>query len=956
MSWTADPQALEQLRQIFRGTLSTNNQERRLANDALQQAKLQPEIENYLFDLLVLDNTAKSDIRAAAGINLKNSILKRDGGNNTNAVVNRQYLLDNILKGLTSNDNMVRNITGNVITSLFSIYGIEGWPTILPNLLELASIQTNHGSTHHQEAAMGALSKICEDSYLELDKEYRGERPLNFLIEQFLKLLENPNMNERIKAQAIHCINQFIPLKTQSFLVVIDVYLMRLFELATTLNDQVKKNICTSFLLILESRPDKLKPHLDGVINYCLHLMQQDSNNEEVSLAACEFLLALCTSTTTDQDKEIFINKLKLILPILLEKMVYSDEEIFLMEIADSKDDADIADKDEDIKPQNAKGKDARTSNGTTTNNNNTTTTTTLNGGISSARGSDDSDDSDDDDEDEDDDDLDIDQWSLRKCSAATLDVLSENFPGEVLLVTLPILQEKIVSPNWPVREAAILAFGAISSSCIELSRDKLPTLVPFLVDRLHDAEPRVRQITCWTLSRYASWVSEEAHEGGEYANYFQPTFQSIVSCALDKKKVVQEAACSALSSFIEESDSSLIEFYLEPLLQHFAKCFQTYQRKNLIILYDCVQTFVEKMGYDNLSAKPEYINTLLPPLLNKWEILNDNDTGLWPLLECMASIAATLRELFAPFAIPVYERAMKILSDCIQLDQQCHTDPSIEAPEKDFMVTSLDLIDGLIQGFEHHSVDLIQQQQPTSNLMELLIICLEDYNADVRQSAYALLGDLSIFVLDPIVKPYLHSIFLGIGNEINNRTYSTYPVYNNAIWALGEIIMRIPFQEVESYMSNLIDLLIPVLNSSDIQSTVLENAAICLGRMGLNGGAKILAPRLSEFIVNWCSQFIYLVDNSEKETGFTGMLNIISMNPDQGFGGLSNTQQGKKNFARLLSCIGNYNEPGQELQHLFMDLIQNYKVLLGDDGWRNQVLSHVDPEIRNKLQLIYGA
>ena len=62
-------------------------------------------------------------------------------------------------------------------------------------------------------------------------------------------------------------------------------------------------------------------------------------------------------------------------------------------------------------------------------------------------------------------------------------------------------------------------------------------------------------------------------------------------------RKIVQEAACSALSSFIEESDASLIEFYLEPLLHHFAKCFQVYQRKNLVILYDCVQTFVEKWG-----------------------------------------------------------------------------------------------------------------------------------------------------------------------------------------------------------------------------------------------------------------------------------------------------------------------------------------------------------------------
>ncbi|RLV90376.1 Importin subunit beta-2 [Spathaspora sp. JA1] len=938
--WTADPQALEQLIHIFRGSLSINNQERKLANDALELAKQEPEFENYLFELLVKDSSSvKSDIRAAAGINLKNSILKKSSSNN-----NRQYLLDNILTGLTCQDSMVRNITGNVITSLFSIYGLQGWPSILPNLLTLA--KSSSGSTFiPQEAAMSALSKICEDSFSQLDVEFQGERPLNFLLASFLELLSHPS--DKIKSNSIHCINQFIPLNTQSFLVILDSYLTKLFELAQDgSSHEVRKNICSSFLLILESRPDKLMPHLDGVINYCLHLMQEESN-EEVSLEACEFILAL--STASEQDKELFKPKLSLILPILLDKMVYSQEEIFLMEIADTRDNADVADKDEDIKPQTAKGKDARTSNNSNNNNSNGTSTP-VNGNKNSDFDSDFEDG-----DDEDDEESEIDQWSLRKCSAATLDVLSENFPGEVLLVTLPILQEKIISPEWPVREAAILAFGAISTSCIELARDKLPTLVPFLVDRLQDDQPRVRQITCWTLSRYVSWVSEEAHEGGEYANYFQPTFQSIVSCALDKKKVVQEAACSALSSFIEESDSSLIEYYLEPLLNHFAKCFETYQRKNLIILYDCIQTFVEKMGYDNLRAKPEYLNTLLPPLLRKWEILDDNDTGLWPLLECMASIAATLRELFAPFAVPVYERAINILSNCIQLDQQCHTDPSIEAPEKDFMVTSLDLIDGLIQGFEQHSVDLIQQKQPF--LMELLLVCFEDFNADVRQSAYALLGDLAIFVLDPIVKPYLHSIFVSIGNEINNRSYSSFPVYNNAIWALGEIMMRVPFEDVKSYLNNLLDLLIPVLNSGgDTQPTVLENAAICLGRMGLTqGGASIIAPKLSEFIVSWCSHFLYLVDNNEKETGFQGMINIIGQNPDQGFGGLNN-QQGKKNLAIFITCIGNYQTPPQDLQHLFTELISNYRVVLGEEVWKSQVMIHIDSEVRNHLQVIYGA
>lgn len=208
--------------------------------------------------------------------------------------------------------------------------------------------------------------------------------------------------------------------------------------------------------------------------------------------------------------------------------MVYSEEEMFLMEVADNNDDADVADKDEDIKPTNVKSKEARRING----NANGDVSNIENGGENGAGGEDDNDDDgdDDDDDDEEDDDDDMGEWSLRKCSAATLDVLSESLPQEVLILALPILQEKIMSTQWPIREAAILAFGAMSNSFINLASNKLPELVPFLVDRLQDEQPRVRQITCWTLSRYAAWVGLEAHEGGEYATFF-PTYVSINCC-----------------------------------------------------------------------------------------------------------------------------------------------------------------------------------------------------------------------------------------------------------------------------------------------------------------------------------------------------------------------------------------------------------------------------------------
>lgn len=916
--WTPDINAVDQLKHIIKGTLSRNNQERNLANEALVQAKQNPEIENYLFYILINDESTTSDVRSSAGIMLKNSILRHKQSD-------RQYILDNIVNGLMSKESSVKNITGNVITSLFSIYGLEKWPQALSNLMELIN-SSNDATFKIQEAAMSAMTKICEDSYFKLDCEFNGERPLEFLLDNFIKLLNHSS--GKIRSLAIECIDYFIPAKSQSIIVCLDVFLSKIFELSADTNDDVKKNICKSFQYILDARGDKLLPHLDGVINYCLHLM--NDQNEDVALEACEFLLALSTSNEAETNLNIFKSNLSNILPVLLTKMVYSEEEIFFMSLVDDKDDTDVADSQQDIKPSNAKSKSAHKAASK----------------AERAQRSVDSDDESDFDED-DEDDMELDQWSIRKCSAATLDILSLALPEDVLHVVLPLLQQNIVSDQWPVREAAILAFGAISKSCIELSRDKLPTLVPFLVDRLKDDEPRVRQITCWTISRYSSWVAEEAHEGGQYANYFDPTFQSILKCGLDQKKVVQEAASSALSSFIEQSDSDLIAYYLQPLLTHFQKCFEIYQRKNLIILYDCVQTFVESMGYDRLLKK-EYIDILLPPLLSKWSILDDNDNDLWPLLECMASIAATLCENFGPYAIPVYERAIKILSNSVELNLQSLVDPTIEAPEKDFIVTSLDLIDGLIQGFGYHSIELIKQSNV--NLMALVIKCFEDENDDVRQSSYALLGDLAIFLIDLII-PDLPNLFIYIGNEINNKNFNSYPVVNNAIWSLGEILMRLQYHQFKDFLGNLIDLLIPLLKSMDTQQTVLENVAICIGRSGINGGGEIVSAKLSEFIIQWCSQMMYLVDNEEKETAFQGMLNIIAMNPDQGFGGLSNSQ-GKKALSIFIATIANYMSPSDSLRNSFQELLDGYKQLLGSEF--GGVIGQVDRESRGQLMEMY--
>lgn len=76
------------------------------------------------------------------------------------------------------------------------------------------------------------------------------------------------------------------------------------------------------------------------------------------------------------------------------------------------------------------------------------------------------------------------------------------------------------------------------------------------------------------------------------------------------------------------------------------------------------------------------------------------------------------------------------------------------------------------------------------SHLRELLPQCCQDPSADVRQSAFALVGDLSR-VCAPHLQPVLKQLLaLAIQNmEAHCITLQTMSACNNACWSLGECL-----------------------------------------------------------------------------------------------------------------------------------------------------------------------
>ncbi|RNA11646.1 transportin, partial [Brachionus plicatilis] len=471
---------------------------------------------------------------------------------------------------------------------------------------------------------------------------------------------------------------------------------MNLFVLADDTDLEVRKNVCKALVMLLEVKVDKLMPHMNAIIQFMIIRTQDE--DETVALEACEFWLVLADQDICYEVLKAHVNNL---IPVLVRCMKYSELDIILLK-GDVEEDQNVPDREEDIRPRFHRS--------------------------SRMHGTEPKSDdqmNEDDESDADKDDDSVSEWNLRKCSAAGLDVLSNVFHDEILQVLLPILKETLFHQNWEVKESGILVLGAIAEGCYQGLTGHLNQLVPFLIQCLGDKKPLVRSIACWTLSRYAHWVVQQPAE-----SYLKPLLGELLKKILDSNKRVQEAACSAFATLEEEAGVELVA-YLPQILDCLAK--------NLLILYDAVGTLADSVG-SHLN-KPDFIEKLMPPLIEKWNSLRDEDKNLFPLLECLSSVATALQTGFIPYCEPVYRRCLALVKQTLEQCELHNQQPEQhECPDKDFMVVALDLLSGLAEGMGTLMTPLIA----SSEILPLLYQSMKDVVAEVRQSSFALLGDLT--------------------------------------------------------------------------------------------------------------------------------------------------------------------------------------------------------------------
>lgn len=840
----------------------------------LEQAKSSPDLNNYLALLLTsaeppqgLQCTAQDYalIRPAAGTRLKNNILEDWDGI---PAASLPFIKSAIMVAIQEQSASIRNPAAYAASAIMKKGGILSWPELITDLVAIFNNTSGNQSAAAQEGAMSAMFMVCEDNFKALGREVNGQRPLNFLLPQLIAATKSPLV--KVRTGTLKCINIFAPIESQAMLNSIDELLQNLFVLATDPSVEVRTQICLAFATLVEARPDKILPHLPGLVDYIL--AQQKDDDEALACEASEFWIAIGEHQDLWKALEPHLSK---IIPVLLECMVYSSDEIALL--GGQSDDDEEEDRQEDIKPTFAKKSATRAGNANKGKDKAEDSNEKVSGMEHDELDEGEIEEEEDYDDDDDDGDLADEEWTVRKGSAAALDVFAGDFGDPVFHAILPYLSANLKHQDWPQREAAVLALGAVAKGCMNAVTPHLPELVPYLISLLHDSEPVVRTITCWALSRYSSWAAGLPQAQRE--QFFLPMMDGMLQRMLDKNKKVQEAAASAFAH-LEDDCGPALEPYCEPIIKQFVVCLNKYKDRNMYILYDCIQSLAEQVG--PVLAQPALVQTLMGGLIGRYNIVTDEAREIFPLLECLSYVALALREAFVPYAEPIFARCMNIIQNNLQQALAAASNTNFDEPDKDFLVTTLDLLSAVIQALgEQKASQLVQSS--SYPFFDLLGFCLEDPSDEVRQSAFALLGDCARF-LYPLLTPHLATVLpllvkqLDMDNILDERIDQAFGVVSNACWSCGEITLQ-HGKGMEPWVDELLKCFVEIMTNPRVPPGLHENAAIALGRLGESNSER-LAPALSTF----ADDFIRLMQDvdysEEKATAFLGFSMIVGRNP----------------------------------------------------------------------------
>lgn len=889
--WQPSHEVFSSVENVLQDALVPDSEVQRGVQSKLAFLQTYPDLAYYLLNILGKE-TFSDETRSLSGIILKNNI-------NTTYDKLTEEMKANIksecLRLLKDPSKEVRNSVSNIIIAVVWKAEITSWPELVPYLTSFLEDSLEYAN----EIALTTLFKICEE-YITRSNSLSGE-VINILahpISKFINLLVYDNCNFR--KDILRLLNQAMENNYYATRMIIDVkcYIDCLLEMCENEDLEIQKYVCQAFVIFMEYRENAISIHIPHIIHYIMEKTQNE--DAEVALQACEFWL---TTSKLPNCCDILQPHLERLVPILLNNMKYSDFELNALKDSVGND-SHIQDKVTDIRPfTNQKSNNE--------------------------------------DDDEyfcDNDDYDSSEivddpcigWTLRKCSAASLDSLAVQFQAVMVPIVFNHLNTALDHTHILVKEAAILALGAIADGCISHMHPILPHIIPHLLTLMKDEVSIIRVITCWTVSRYVNWIIN-TNEGKPY---FEPVMTELIMHFLDSNKRVQRAAISAFCIFQEEACLKLIP-YISFILQAFVESFSKLQLRSRMLLYDAIGSLAQSVG-NNLNRQ-EYIDLLMPALIKRFnELQNTEDDQFLAVMECLSNVAQALEVGFLPYAEPIYLRCLYIIQETVAAAVKYNQNPKEnDAPDKEPMIVAHDVLLSMAISLKSLFVKFVTN----SNLLQLLHATMQDEVVRVRIPAIALFGELI-----KLCYPYLSSNineFIPVVIKNLNKHNDGDGACNNAAWVIGKlcIAMGAAFQP---YVQEVLECYSMIMENPIATKAMYQTVAISVCTLGLVF-PEILSPILNLVLSPCCMAMRNVRDCEEKDIGFRGLCQMIIHNPSA----LNN------DFMYFCDAVASWNEIKPDLRETIKNILHSFRQQIGEENW-SYYYAQFPPHLKARLNKLY--
>eukprot|EP00536_Pseudo-nitzschia_multiseries_P002126 jgi/Psemu1/182794/e_gw1.28.148.1 len=904
-----------------------------------------------------------------AGLVLKNALVWPPSSQFSHGTMSLEcgiakHVKEVLLFGLSLAHKELRNVVSSVIADcavsqmgLQPHLSVKNWPELMPALLHHLN-PANNPSDRAMAGSLLTVQKMMED-----DPDQIPTPDIDALIPLLLQMFQSPDEIKRVGSleTIVACLS--FGLVPSALVLHFATYLEGLSRLATDPSMEVRKWVCRSINTLLEQHAQYLQPQWASICQFMLQSTTQQQNSSddqiEVSTEACEFWLIFGTLDEMLLTTEMFQTVEQLLpqlIPVLLNNMIYSQDQRIDLEAQNEIDMEEQADASQGMKPVFHKTKNKHDNAGRN--------------GV--------------DNDDDDDDDLmdDDNEWNLRKYAGASVDCLASLYgAGPILPHLLPSVESGLSSADPWVQEASILALGAIAEGCREEMQPHMGKLFPYLMQLLTTPEapqylPQVKCICAWTASRYAEWVVNEV-ETGSTGHLLAQMTEVLLGRLQDKNRKVQVACASALGELVETAGDFMAP-YLHEIFPVLAAAMSRYQGRSLVIIFDTLGIVAEycgpEIGENNLP------NMYVPHLLRIWsEIAKQDPTNriMLPLMETLACISVGCGMNYQPFALETYELSMAVIEQ-MQLRLATTDDPSDE--EADPITCATDILDALCEALgSNFSALVLSSTRYSQNFINIIHALCTHQSVGVRMSALALLGDLARnapSMIEASLPQLLQDALCNLDCITDDMTGN---LHTNAVWAIGEICVKCGGNSapLEPYAPALMQHLIAILMGNGTQrvSTVpglAENAAACVGRLA-NVNPMFVAADLPRFLLGWTDGLSKISDVTEKRDAFTGLCAAIYANPQA----IQQVQASPPDVVTsILFAITSWHIPADfppdidsflngdyqfvpfppeqtELGNRLAQLIQSLKASVGPDSWKT-VESRLTINVQRLFREVY--